>query len=795
MTIEPKLYSEVTDGFIRPQPPTMIELSQLTGWHLQHQSSSQGLFSSIFLYLIEDPNIGEVIGPFFLDFDSIDDPNKARKEAAATIRKLIEEYKIPETSIAVAFSGCKGFSVTIPPEIFNAQPSESLPLIWKSLAKELQARLHLKTLDTGIYDRRRLWRILNSRHNKTSLYKIPLTLVELENLSMDDIKKLAEKPREPFIHSTPTTSPEAEQLYHKHKEQVEIWLSTRKQHIEPNTFSKTDDPPCIKRLFESGAQKGNRNNFTFQIALYYASKGCTEEDIINLCTQFAAKSDQPLPQQEIETIVDSATKGYSEGKYSVGCSTFSDFCDKTHCPLFAVDTKPDWDKIGEPIGFDEWQQTIQANFPDLWTYAEACASTVAALLIKNVAPLAVVLQGAPAGGKTTTLNFFKNFPLSHATDKFSARAFVSHVAQKTDEELAKIDMLPRIKGKVLITPDLTTLFGAKAEDLAETFSILTRVLDGQGLTIDSGVYGSRGYSGDYMFTWIGATTPIPHKVWDLFGNLGARMYFMEITPKNKTVEDYVADLTGANYQEKVEACNQATLRFLKGIWQEERIKWDPTNDDKQLLEKVVQVAKIVTRLRGKVNLVVKEFGGQQETNFTTPIIEEPARCIQSLYTLMRGRALLQGRRQVSLEDLPVVFDVALSSAPWERLLAFSYLLGKKEVVAYDLEVNLKCSRNKALMTMRTLETLGLVDLHHKPVMTSGGQQLGYSMTLKPEFKWFQSNDFKTLWRKQITYNPTPLAQPIPMIPRHEAPVEDWPLTERPAQNEEDKKEDATTINQ
>ena len=102
-------------------------------------------------------------------------------------------------------------------------------------------------------------------------------------------------------------------------------------------------------------------------------------------------------------------------------------------------------------------------------------------------------------------------------------------------------MLPRIKGKVLITPDLTTLFGAKAEELAETFSILTRVLDGQGLKIDSGVYGSRGYEGDYMFTWIGATTPIPHKVWDLFGNLGARMYFMEIVPKNKTNADYIAD--------------------------------------------------------------------------------------------------------------------------------------------------------------------------------------------------------------------------------------------------------------
>jgi hypothetical protein len=776
-------FIEVCESLHRHTPPEMLKVSELPQWKATHESSQAGLFASAFSYLTPDPYVGEVISDFYLDFDKEDNPNQARKEAVITIKKLVEEYKIPETAINIAFSGCKGVSVTISPEVFNAQPSLDLPAIWKSIAKELQARLHLKTLDTSIYDRRRLWRILNSKHNKTGLYKIPLTLMEAEKLSIEEIKELATKPREPFMHAEPKVVPEAEKLFLEHKEKNENWLSVRHQKFE--TKPAGDDPPCIKKLLEVGAQKGNRNHSTFQLSLYYANKNLEQPDIENLCSQFAAKSDQPLTPQEITTIVDSATKGYSEGRYSVGCFTFADFCDKLNCPLFQINDKPDWSKIGEPINFEEWRQTIQVNFPDLWTYTEGCASTVAALLIKNVSPLALVLQGAPAGGKTTALNFFKHFPLSHSTDKFSARAFVSHVAQKSEAELAKIDMLPRIKGKVLITPDLTTLFGAKAEDLAETFSILTRVLDGQGLTIDSGVYGSRGYEGDYMFTWIGATTPVPHKVWDLFGNLGARMYFMEIQTKTKTNEDYVADLTGTNYQEKVETCNQATLRFLKGIWREERLKWEPANDDKQLLDKVVQVAKIVTKLRGKVNLVVKEFGGKQEINFTTPIIEEPARCIQSLYTLMRGRALLQGRQQISIEDLPVVFDVALSSAPWERLLAFSYLLGKNEVAAYQLELNLKCSRNKALMTMRTLETLGLVRLEYKPMITPGGEQLSYAMRLKSEFKWFQSKEFKALWRQQIEHT----ASPTFREPEPELPVEILVNLE-PSPKEEDEKENA-----
>jgi predicted transcriptional regulator len=783
---------EVCDGLHRQTPPTMIPREQLPQWKLAHESSQAGLFTSIFSFSTADPYIGEVISPMYLDFDKEDNPNQARKEAVAVIRKLIEEYRIPESNISTAFSGCKGISVTIPPEVFNAQPSNELPLILKSIAKELQARLHLKTLDVSVYDRRRLWRLLNSRHNKTGLYKIPLTLTELENLSIEQIKTLAAKPREPFIQPQTQPIPEAERLYLEHKEKTEIWLSTRKTKFEPKP--QTDDPPCIKKLIEIGASKGNRNISTFQLAVYYAGKNLDQLQIEHLCTEFAAKSDQPLTPQEISTIVDSALKGYTTGRYSVGCSTFADLCDKPKCPIFTADSKPDWSKIGEPIQFDEWRQTIHNNFPDLWPYAEGCASTVASLLIKDVSPLALVLQGVPSGGKTTTLNFFKNFPLSHLTDKFSPKAFVSHVAEKTKEELGEIDLLPRLKGKVLITPDLTTTFGAREEELKETFSILTRVLDGQGLTIDSGVHGSRGYEGDYRFVWIGATTPLPHKVWDLFANLGPRFYFMKIDCASKTNDDYIADLTGANYQQKVKKCNEATLRFLKGIWLEERMEWHPENDDKSLLDKVVQVAKVLTRLRGQVNLIVKQGYMKEEINFTTPIIEEPARCIQSLYTLMRGRALLQGRTQISTEDLPIVFDVALNSAQWERLLAFSLLLANEVVKTGDVEASLKCSRNKALMAMRTLEKLGLVDLNAKQVMTEGGPQFGYTMTLKPEFKWFQTDEFRALWRQRKEQPNMPLL-PEPQKPEDTLMILEDLTHEGPQETGEDKKEDTQTNNQ
>jgi len=743
---------EVSDGVKRKTPPEMIKVSQLNEWQAKHRSSAQGLFSSVYMYPTDDPYVGGVLSDFYMDFDCEENPDKARKEAVAVVKKLINDHEIPEENIQIAFSGMKGISITVDYRIFNAESSANLPLIWKSLAQELITKLKLKTADTSIYERRRLWRLLNSKHQKTRLYKIPLTLAELEKLTIEEIKEKAVKPREPFIKAEARAIPKAEKLFLEHKTQIEKWANERKKAFE-TTELKTimDDPPCIKKRIEVGAKIGERNSYTFQLAVYYASRGLSQESVLKICNQFAAKCEEPLSENEIEALVDSALKGIGDKRYSVGCSSeaFADLCDKPNCPFFNPEAQL-WASIGESISFEEWRKSILNNFPHLWPYAEACASTIAVLLIEDAQPLALVLQGVPGSGKTTTLDFFRGFPLSHATDKFTPKAFVSHVAQKSEKELRRIDLLPRIKDKVLITPDLSTLFGAKSEELKEIFSLLTRVLDGRGLTIDSGVYGTRGYEGDYMFTWIGATTPIPHGVWDLFGNLGARMYFMHVTKKTKTMEKYVCEVKEKTYRRKVEECNKATLRFLKGIWRRGKIEWNLAEDLDSVVKRIVQLAILVTKLRGKINVVVKEDYTGEKTFYTEPIIEEPERCIQALYALARGHALIKGRTQITIDDLPVVIDVALSSAPWDRIIAFAYLLNKEKVTTKELMKDLKCSRTKAIRTMKTLELLELVDLEEENIPTVGGEQAGYVMRLKKEFDWFTTEEFKKLWRIKLS---------------------------------------------
>lgn len=243
---------------------------------------------------------------------------------------------------------------------------------------------------------------------------------------------------------------------------------------------------------------------------------------------------------------------------------------------------------------------------------------------------------------------------------------MSHAPQKSEKELEKVDLLPKLKHKVLITPDLSPLFGSQPEKLKENLATLTRVLDGRGLTTESGIHGTRGYSGDYMFTWIAATTPIPYAVWDLFGNLGARMYFYEVGTERKTVDEHLEELRKPSYRQRVKECNQATLRFLKGVWQTGQIEWNPEKDPEEVLRRIIQLAFLLVRLRGKVNVVVKEDYGGQKIYYSTPTIEHADRARQALYNLARGHAIIKGRRQLTIDDLSVVIEVTLSSAPYDR---------------------------------------------------------------------------------------------------------------------------------
>jgi hypothetical protein len=74
----------------------------------------------------------------------------------------------------------------------------------------------------------------------------------------------------------------------------------------------------------------------------------------------------------------------------------------------------------------------------------------------------------------------------YRSDKFTPKAFVTHVANVRRANLGAVDLLPKVHRKVLITKELAPIFRGREEEMRENFSILISVLDGKGFTSDSG---------------------------------------------------------------------------------------------------------------------------------------------------------------------------------------------------------------------------------------------------------------------------------------------------------------------
>jgi DnaB-like helicase C terminal domain len=117
------------------------------------------------------------------DFDSEHEPELARKDTIELVSRLVKHVQLED--IIVAYSGNKGFGVEL------NLTSYLTPKDIKSLAFELAS--DLSTFDVKMYNASRILRVIATRHQKTGLYKTPLTPSQLQELSVDNIMELAKK--------------------------------------------------------------------------------------------------------------------------------------------------------------------------------------------------------------------------------------------------------------------------------------------------------------------------------------------------------------------------------------------------------------------------------------------------------------------------------------------------------------------------------------------------------------------------------------------------------------------------
>jgi len=118
----------------------------------------------------------------YFDFDSKEDLSRSQRDAIEICARL-QSHGIPSENIQVSFSGSKGFGVEVKSN--RRYSPQEVKLITSKMAEGLSS------FDTGMYDPSRVFRIAGTKHYETGLYKFPLTVAQLSELPVAEIKSLA----------------------------------------------------------------------------------------------------------------------------------------------------------------------------------------------------------------------------------------------------------------------------------------------------------------------------------------------------------------------------------------------------------------------------------------------------------------------------------------------------------------------------------------------------------------------------------------------------------------------------
>lgn len=278
-------------------------------------------------------------GDLYLDFDypleTDDDFGKIKADIHSTLRYLKVILSIDSDQVRFYFSGSKGIHAMVPAETLCLDPHYSLNEIYKEIAKDIEKYLLFKTLDTGIYDDKRMFRMPNSFNLKGERFKVPITLKELNTLSLEEIRELAKQPRE-LEFARPIPSQKAKLALNK---QIQMWSQRfeRQREFSGKILKLEKVPACIEAMMTNTFRQtvNERNNSGTALASFFMQQGMDREEAIARLVQWGEENCiPPLPRNETEVIVNSVYNG----QHRYGCASFqrlSGVCNKQECPLFS----------------------------------------------------------------------------------------------------------------------------------------------------------------------------------------------------------------------------------------------------------------------------------------------------------------------------------------------------------------------------------------------------------------------------------------------------------------------------
>lgn len=385
---------------------------------------------------------------------------------------------------------------------------------------------------------------------------------------------------------------------------------------------------------------------------------------------------------------------------------------------------------------EDLERKVLENYtPELLAALKAGIAVICSLSLKDRShPLALIFEGPSGRGKSFVINMCesdrpKTHSFTYRLDMFTPKAFVSHAANVSRDQLEDIDLLPKIKDKTLLTKELAPLFRGREDDLRTNFATLTSVLDGRGHRSASGSQGTRGYAGNFVFNWLGATTPIPAQTDSIMAQLGNRLLRYEIVGEAPSEESLIDFLLSYNPSTIEDACRRAVNDVLLT-----HFAAHPVNSlEPREVEISTAVAQELARYGELIaygRVEVQHYDGPEGPELVVCSPEGPHRVLLLLRTLAQGLALLRGGTSVNAGDLETIRHVAFSSLPSRRRkMLRAVLTNGGELTSKDTNEQLHISRPTARDMMRELAATGIVKL------TEGWGSEPHVATLAESWSW------------------------------------------------------------
>ena len=376
----------------------------------------------------------------------------------------------------------------------------------------------------------------------------------------------------------------------------------------------------------------------------------------------------------------------------------------------------------EPIrSLSEVASVIRKDYrEELWLAVKTELAVIASMSLKGRDHCLVLIFEGPSGkGKSIVTRIAApDRPSTKAflqrVDDFTPASFVSHAANRSKKELTKIDLLPRLKDKTMLTKELAPLFRADDKELKNSFATLTSVLDGEGYLTNSGSQGERGYSERHIFNWVGATTPVPGRTHKVMAQLGNRLLFYEIVGEEEQEDELLQFAQDYNASEAVDVCRTAVNDFIEAHFERCPLNTvDPSSIviPEELHRKIIRSAQLIAH--GRVEIEYSEAYG-----FETGSPEGSQRVILLLQAVARGLALIDERTAVDDTDLAIIRHIAFSSIPPKRRELLRVLLTEGgEVTSTQITANTRMARPTAIKRMEELGSTGIA-AYSEPVCST-----------------------------------------------------------------------------